>query len=369
MIESPRRPRSPWQRFYSRVHRWRREWWATRAARLPRPVISVGNLHWGGTGKTPLTLALAKHLRDAGKRVAVLSRGYKRHSRGIQLVSDGTGQGGDRGRGQGRLQRPEPDPSFYGDEPVLIAREAPGVAVVVGEKRDEAGLRALESLDPPPDLFLLDDGFSHLRLARDLELLVFPVEDPFAGGRLLPSGRLREPLDASRRAHAVLLTGDPARGDVTPEAARRLAEALHPFGFRGLGFAAPARSGPPRTLDGRPLTCEARVLLVSAIARPERFHDAAIRASQEVGFTIAAELRLADHDPYAEATLDRLRAELDRREATVVLTTSKDLVKLEGRLDRPLAELPLVCEPEPELFLWLGPWLDLWEAHPPGAGP
>lgn len=351
-IPMPTRPRSPWQRFYGAVHRWRERRWAKRATRLPRPVISIGNLHWGGTGKTPLTLAVARHLRDRGLRVAVLSRGYKRQGSGIQLVSDG----GDR-----ETHLP---PAQAGDEPALLAREAPGVAVVVGKHRDEAGRWALEHLDPPPEIFVLDDGFSHLRLARDLDLLVFPTHDPFAGGRLPPTGRLREPLAASARAHAALLTGDATRDKSSPEEAQALAEALRPLGFAGPGFAAPTRTGPPSTVDGEPLDSAARVLLVSAIARPERFSAAAIRAAEDLGFEIVAELRLRDHDPYVEATLDRIRSEIRRREATAVLTTGKDLVKLQGRLEVPgcvLAELPLHCEPEPAFFRWLDSRLEAME--------
>lgn len=351
MPSAPRPPRSPWQLVYGAAHRWRRRRWEGKATRLPRPVISVGNLHWGGVGKTPLVIAVATHLRDAGRRVAVLSRGYKRRSRGVRVVSHGGSQaGGSR-----------PDPREVGDEPALMARELPGVAVVVGERRDEAGRVALDRLEPAPEVFLLDDGFSHLRLARDLDLLVFPASDPYGGGRLPPGGRLREPLASSARAHAALLTGEPERA--TPEAARELAQGLRGFGFRGPGFAAPTHTGPARRLDGGPLDPDQRVLLVSAIARPERFTGAAMRAARETGFTITAELRLGDHDPYRQATLDRIRKEADRRDATVVLTTAKDLVKLENRLDLPLALLPHAAQPEPAFFAWMDTWLDEWWAE------
>ena len=352
MKRPPHPPRSPWQLLYGAAHRLRRWWWAERSVRLPRPVISIGNLHWGGTGKTPLVIAVAARLRDAGWRVAVLSRGYGRKSGGIRLVSRGRWTRASPGEG------PLLGPTAAGDEPVLMAGELPGVAVVGGAKRDRAGEHALERLDPPPDLFVLDDGFSHLRLARDLDLLVLPANDPFGGGRLPPSGRLREPLAASARADAVLLTGD-----ATPEKARAVAEALRPFGFAGPGFAAPTRVLPPRLVEdprqeagprrGQALGADERVLLVSGIARPERFTRTAIRAARQIGFTVVVELRLGDHDPYAEKTLERIRSEFRKRDATVVLTTSKDRVKVQGRLDLPLAELPLACEPEAAFFSWL----------------
>jgi len=344
MSSAPRPPRSPWQLVYGAAHRWRRRRWEGKATRLPRPVISIGNLHWGGTGKTPLVIAVAAHLRDVGRRVAILSRGYKRRSQGVRIASHGEAAGAGSGA----------DPLEVGDEPALMARQLPGVAVVVGKRRDEAGREALARLDPAPEVFLLDDGFSHLRLARDLDLLVFPATDPYGGGRLPPGGRLREPLASAARAHAALLTGEPERA--TPEAARELAQGLRSYGFQGPGFAAPDRTGPPRRLDGTPLEPDQRVLLVSAIARPDRFTRAAMCAAREAGFTISAEVRLGDHDPYREATLERIRSEARRRDATAVLTTAKDLVKLENRLDLPLAVLPHTCRPEPAFFTWLDDW-------------
>ncbi|HSL81520.1 MAG TPA: tetraacyldisaccharide 4'-kinase, partial [Thermoanaerobaculia bacterium] len=162
---APPPPRSLWQRLYGAAHRARRRYWAGRAARLPRPVVSVGNLHWGGAGKTPLAAAVAAHLRDrpdAGLRVAVLSRGHGRSEPGrVRTVSTGEG--------------PLLGPAAAGDEPVLLAGELPGVAVVVGADRHAAGRHALAHLDPPPDVFVLDDGFSHVRLARDVDLLAFPA--------------------------------------------------------------------------------------------------------------------------------------------------------------------------------------------------
>lgn len=330
-LEAPPPSRSPWQRFYALAHRLRRRWYATRAHRLPVPVVSIGNLSWGGSGKTPLTAALAAHLRDSGWRVAILSRGYGSRGEGVRVVS----------RGEGPLL----DPLVAGDEPVLLAGELPGVAVVVGPDRHVAGLHALERLEPAPELFLLDDGFSHLRLARDLDLLAFPAADPFGGGRLLPSGRLREPLEAAARADAVLLTGAPESGDPGGE----LARALRLHGFGGPGFAVRTRAGAVRRIPSSKIDAGARVLVVSAIARPEQFLETARRQSIEV----AGELRFPDHHRYPPASLEKIRAAFVASKATVVLTTGKDRVKLQDRLELPIAELPIVAEPEPAFFRWL----------------
>lgn len=357
-LAAPPPPRSPWQLLYGGAHRLRRRWYRRRARRLPRPVVSVGNLHWGGAGKTPLVAALAAWLRDRGLRVCILSRGYARRGRGIQVVSTGEG--------------PLLGPSVAGDEPVLLAGELPGVAVVVGADRHRAGLHALARLAPPPDLFLLDDGFSHLALARDLDLLAFPAADPFGGGRLAPAGRLREPLASAARADAVVLTGVEAGevggdrgaggGGVDARGAgggpgAELAAAFRPHGFQGPGFASATRILPPvwrGPAGDRPLAPPARVLLVAGIARPERF----LAAARGLGFTVVGELTFPDHHAYPEASLDAIRAAFaahgsDAAQATdAVLTTAKDRVKLLGRLDLPLAEQPVVAEPEPAFWAW-----------------
>ncbi|HEX3555473.1 MAG TPA: tetraacyldisaccharide 4'-kinase [Thermoanaerobaculia bacterium] len=337
-MKAPSPPTSPWQLLYGAAHRLRRRWYRERARRLPRPVISVGNLHWGGAGKTPLVAALAAHLRDRALAVCILSRGYASRGRGVRLVSAGAG--------------PLLDPRDAGDEPVLLAGELPAVAVVVGADRYQAGLEALRRLDPAPDLFLLDDGFSHLALARDLDLVAFPASDPFGGGRLLPSGRLREPLAALRRAHAVILTGAPGWNDRDDRGAA-LAAALRPHGFTGPGFASVTRPSPPRRTDGDPLPAGARVLLVTAIARPDAFGALA----RSLGLKIAGELRFPDHHPYPAASLARIAEAWRRSHAEAVLITSKDRVKLRGRLDVPLAELPIRADPEPAFWDWLdGEW-------------
>ncbi len=325
----PSAPRSPWQLLYAAAHARRRRRAAASAERLPRPVVSVGNLHWGGTGKTPVVLALAEHLRDRGRQVAVLSRGYRRTSRGARIVSRGAG--------------PLLPVAAAGDEPHLLARDLPGVAILVGERRAEAGRLALAELSPPPDLFLLDDGFSHLALARDLDLLVLPAADPFGGDRLWPTGRLREPLASARHAAALLVTGG-APGD-----GRAAAAALAPFGFAGSGFDSPVATLPPHRLDGSALAAGVRVVAVAGIARPGRFFAAA----RATGLAVAAELPFPDHHAFPAGSLARIERALRATGATALLTTAKDLAKLEGRLAVPLALLPVRARPEPAFFAWL----------------
>ena len=334
ILPPPTASRSPWQLLYGAAHSVRWRWYARHSNRLPRPVISVGNLHWGGTGKTPLAAAVAGHLRDRGLRTTILSRGYRSRGRGVRLVSTGEG--------------PLLGPKVAGDEPVLLAGMLPGVSVVVGPDRFEAGRHALERLDPAPEVFVLDDGFSHLRLFRDIDLLAFPSEDPFGGGRLLPSGRLREPLSAARRADAVVLTG------ATELAGGQIAAALRGFGFEGPGFSAPTRIEAPRLAAGGSLPEGARVLLVAAIARPQRF----LEAARQFGLEVAGTLTFPDHHDYPSPTLTSIEEVFADSGADVVLTTTKDEVKLLGRLDLPLASLPVRAEPEEGFWSWLDRRLD-----------
>jgi tetraacyldisaccharide 4'-kinase len=336
LLHAPAGAASPWQWLYAGAHRLRAGWYRGRARRLPRPVISIGNLHWGGTGKTPLVAAVARHLRQRGLAVCVLSRGYGGNGRGVRLVSRGGG--------------PLLDPAEAGDEPVLLAGELPGVAVVVGADRFAAGREALACLQPTPEIFLLDDGFSHLALRRDLDILALPAADPFGGGRLWPGGRLREPLAAVARAGAVLLTG--AAASESPGAGAALARALRSRGFSGAAFACAARPGAAvllRDAGSVPLAAGSRVLLVSAIAHPERFAAAAA----ELDFAVMGEMRFPDHHPYPAASLKRIAARVAASGAAAALVTSKDRVKLLGRLAVPLAELPVAAEPEPAFWKWL----------------
>ena len=158
--------------------------------RLNHPVISVGNLTVGGTGKTPLVILLSQRFRDAGFRPVVLSRGYKRKSAGIVVVSRGSG--------------PTVSWEIAGDEPFLIAQRAHGVSVVVGADRYGAGTVAeQENLG---DLFILDDGFQHRRLKRDLDIVLIDAMCPFGYGHVLPRGLLREPLSGLRRANLLAIT-------------------------------------------------------------------------------------------------------------------------------------------------------------------
>lgn len=333
-LQPPSASLSPWQLVYGTGHALRRRWYRARARRLQRPVISVGNLHWGGTGKTPLTAAVAAHLRDRGLNVAVLTRGYKSEGRGIRIVSTGDG--------------PLLGPSVAGDEPVLLAGILPGVSVVVGPDRFRAGTHALERLVAKPDVFVLDDGFSHVSLYRDVDLLAFPTGDVFGGGRLPPGGRLREPLASSTWANAVLLTGPDAHEGV------ELGDALRGFGFQGPGFSSPTRVLPARNQNEDEVGAGASAVLVTAVARPTEV----ARSARRLGYEIADTVTFPDHHAYPRESLDLIRRHWEGVGADVLLTTEKDWVKLLGRLELPIARMPLRAEPEATFFEWLDSQLE-----------
>src|SRR5437667_3396957 len=223
---------------------------------LPCRVISVGNLTLGGTGKTPVVIALARALRDRGRKVAVISRGYKRR-RGTSIleVSDGHALRG--------------HPGDSGDEPFLIAQRCPGVPVVVGADRPLVGRYLVDRYRV--DTVILDDGYQHLALRRDMDILVLDASAPFGNGYLLPRGRLREPLSAIGRASAVLVTrvSQSQRLDELKATVRAVAPAV-PVWITDFAPSAVVRVGSEAAAEPSALKGE-RVLAVSGIGNPESF--------------------------------------------------------------------------------------------------
>ena len=276
--------------------------------RLPSPVISVGNLAVGGTGKTPLVALLARMLLQEGFEPAVLSRGYKGGAeRSGLLVSDGR---------QVLCKVRE-----CGDEPFLLARQLRGIPLAVGRNR-----RRSASLIPPAQnlgkrIFILDDAFQHLRIRRDLDLLVLDATDPFAGGRPMPSGRLREPLCAISRADWILLTRSHLAGnlDKTQDQIRSLHSEAPLFSFHHAPTALiDVRSGRSRPVED--LAGSAAIAL-AGIGKPHLF----VRDLEQLGIRVRQEAFFPDHHWFTQQELDRL---LNRSES--IITTEKDAVRLEG---------------------------------------
>ena len=288
---------------------------------LDRPVISVGNLSVGGSGKTPIVAALARMLLDMGQRPAILSRGYaRRHATdGVVVVSDGN-----------RVLAPVEN---SGDEPQMLARALPGVPVLVCADRHLAGRLAEKQFDAT--VMLLDDGFQHFALGRNVDVLVMPASD--LDDAVLPSGRLREPLDAASSADCVLVPGSPE--DVSRVAATfdrmPVFRVTNHFGsLRGLDASAPSGT---------------RVVAVAGIARPERFFT----TLRDQGFEIVRELRFPDHHWFSSDDLDRIRTIAKDASADLVVTTEKDAVRVAPQSGWAVLPMTAVIEP-PELFSsWL----------------
>lgn len=320
----------PLERFWDRVLEARARRYATGRAsseQLDRPVVSVGNLTVGGTGKTPMVERLARWFLAEGKRPAILSRGYGRTGRDVVIVSCGGGPlvGSDRG----------------GDEPVELARAVPGAIVAVATRRADAG-RAVAGLEP--DVFVLDDGFQHLSLERDLDLLLVDASDPFGGLRYPPIGRLREPLSAIARADAIVFTR-PQPGAPTAAALDAIAR-QNPSAPRFTARIRAARlsdeRGAPAPRPSRPFVA------VCGIARPESFR----MALAELDLAPAELLAFPDHRRYRPADVAKITAAVRRAgDDVAIVTTEKDAVKLAGRLPRPLLTVRLEVEiEEPDFF-------------------
>jgi tetraacyldisaccharide 4'-kinase len=265
--------------------------WAA-ARLLPAPVISVGNLTAGGTGKTPAVAWLARRLLAQGRSVAVVARGYG--------ARDG-----------------EPN-----EEQLLLREEAPGILLASRKDRDAA---ALAALDRGADCLILDDGFQRLSLARDLDIVLLDATAPFGGGRCLPAGLLREPLRALRAADLLVLTradqAEPGSLDalrarlrlLAPETPVAVAE-HRPHALTGL-------HGEPAALDDLRRT---PVALLAGLGRPQSF----LRTVRDLGAEAAHASFFDDHHAYTPAEIRTVRARAREAGAKLLLTTAKDAVKL-----------------------------------------
>jgi len=277
--------------------------------RLARPVISVGNIAVGGTGKTPTVAALARYFMARGKRVVVLSRGYGGTLAGkICIVSDG--------------KKLLATAAEAGDEPYLLAASIPGLMVMVGADRYQAGRVAEERLTP--DIFILDDGFQHLRLQRDLNILLLDSRKPFSNGSTFPAGLLREPKSALERADLVIFTR------YTDGNQLQVAQAIHKPFCRAVH----ALTGIVSLPDGpvQPFTALAgkSVMAFAGIADPAAFFE----ALEGEGVQLVTTLAFADHVRYEEEEIAALcRLKYASRSACLI-TTGKDAVKLAPYLDR-----------------------------------
>jgi tetraacyldisaccharide 4'-kinase len=289
-------------------------------------VVSIGNLTVGGAGKTPVTAAVARLCQRRGQRVAILSRGYGGRASGVVRLADGA-----------RLYHQPPE---VGEEAYLLARSLPGVAVYTGASRLAAGMAAWRDLRP--DLFLLDDGFQHFQLHRDLDLVLLDAAAPFGNGCLLPRGPLREPVATLANAQAIILTRyDEARHRHTRDALERafpekllLTAAVAPVRVRSF----PGGHGePPAALGNRLL------FAFAGLARPGVF----AHTLTELGVDLKGFAVFPDHYPYTRQDLLALARRARTQGAGALVTTAKDWARLGERWEGDL--LLWVLEVEAQL--------------------
>lgn len=275
-----------------------------RSTKLDRPVISIGNITTGGTGKTPLVEWVARRLAQNGKRVCILTRGYGRARPGERvLVSDG--------------QTVFSTPEAAGDEAFLLATNLKGHAALISDaNRVSAGEDAIKHLRP--DCFILDDGFQHLRLARDLDIVTIDATNPWGGGRLLPVGRLREPLSGLSRADCVVITRVDQAGEV---------ESIHNviktyahcqiftsrMSTRGLVSISNSLQNVAKPIGA-----------FCGVGNPTSFFKHLLRE----GFSPVFQRVMPDHHPYTQQDIDSIGRAAKDAGAHSLVTTAKDAVKL-----------------------------------------
>jgi tetraacyldisaccharide 4'-kinase len=304
------------------------------ASRLPRPVISVGNLTVGGTGKTPLVSFLARFLRDEGHEVAILSRGYGRRSKGQVEVSD--------------VESVLASADDAGDEPFLLARSCPGVRVVVNSDRVAAGRWVLS--ERSASVFLLDDGFQHLGLRRDLNLALIDAGDLAGLSEMVPFGRLREPLTSLRRADGIIVTraDEPFDQEALRVVIARNALERTPvfYAYHDLTELRRLDRTEERT---RPTSfARRRIAVLSGIGRPQRF----VSDLEHCGMVIVFRRTFPDHHRYTVDDFSEVLRAAQSAGAEAVIMTEKDAVNLpseialESALPSYAAVIEFRCEEE-----------------------
>lgn len=283
--------------------------------RLSVPVVVVGNIHVGGTGKTPITLALVKALQEKGIKVGVISRGYGRKDGAVRVL------------------HAESVASEVGDEPLLLYRKT-GVPLAVGKNRYQAGL-ALLARFPDVQVVVADDGLQHYALARDLEIGVFPAVDLERVLYLLPQGNLREPLSRLQEVDAVVLSAGDEKAVMSASSVLGLPKKVACF-YSELHQAMPYRLNCPEDVWSWQTRENVRCVAMAGIARPERFFE----GLQQLGIDLLACYVLPDH-----ATIDVAKLP----EVDYIFITEKDAVKLSGKVPDNIWVLPVCAVVSPDL--------------------
>ena len=300
-----------------------------KSKRLPCPIISIGNITVGGTGKTPMTIYVAQVVKQLGYKVAIISRGYKGKAEKVGgIVSDG----------RVLLMTPE----IAGDEPYMMANRLKDVPVIVGKNRFKAGWLAIRKFDP--DVIVLDDGFQHLKLQRDLDLVLLDYRKPFGNGHLLPRGVMREPASALLCANAIILTrSDTVNDNETSSSPKKLRPHErkkpvyrtfhHPFVYKIINgekkiFEKNMQAALRQNSDcikGR------TVFAFSGLADNHNFRQTV----KSLKCNVSGYMEFPDHHSYSDRDLKDISAAAKRSMSECLITTEKDYVRIAHKIDWP----------------------------------
>jgi tetraacyldisaccharide 4'-kinase len=301
----------------------------SKARALPEKVVSIGNITVGGTGKTPAAVALAEEAVRRGLRPCILTRGYGGCGKGPFAVS------------------PEMHVKDAGDEAMLISSRLGGVPVIKGADRYAGGTFAIENLNVRPDLFILDDGFQHRRLKRDLDIVLVNSLNPFFNRRLLPTGRLREPLEELGRADVLLFTRceDMKMPDALLNDVRSYNPTAEVFVSRHKPSFIRLGEGESRSLDwlrGR------KLFAVSGIAEPEPF----LEMLSGLGARITGRAVFRDHHQYSIREIQNIVSDAERSGSDWIITTEKDIMRLKhlANAAKDFVVLGIELEADPKFF-------------------
>ena len=310
-----------------------------RVKQLPCPVICVGNITTGGTGKTPAVIYISKLLHGKRYRPAVLTRGYKRRSKDpVLLISDGNAI----------LTTPQES----GDEPYLMAMRLKGIPVVVGADRFNSGRFAIDNFGN--NLFILDDGFQHLKLYRDINILLVDASNPVGNASMLPAGILREPMTGISRADCIIISraneGDKSKTEGLVRSYNKKSPVFYStLSVSGLSDA----SGKTYRSDyfkGK------SVLIFSGIGNPDSFK----RSVQKIGGIIKGAIKFNDHHWYNNKDMERISEEAASFSADAIITTEKDMIRITGSgllkeafFNKPLLALKVEIKVEKGFDEWI----------------
>lgn len=270
------------------------------------PIISIGNITTGGTGKTPFTIYLVKHLIKDYQNIAVVSRGYGRKSKGVHVVSDG----------KGNLLPVE----LAGDEPVLIARKIPQIEVIVSEDRRKGIQLAIERFKA--ELIVLDDAFQHRKVNRNCDIVLINSKKNLFDEKILPAGNLRESLNQLKRANVVIFTK--IDYDINNDDLKLVRE-----NYKGSVFESSiilnALTDNLLQMKGKLKTINNQsVVAFSGIASPDSFKDTLLKS----GINVVDFIPFKDHQWFSEGNLERIKISAQKHNCKVLVTTEKDMVKL-----------------------------------------